>query len=158
VSGGSVETGVSGAPAAAASAAGRASRVALEPTGTEKGEMIAMKKVLARLALVALVLAAASVVPDVATAQYREYTGRIDKIDAKKMIVDDRRGEKITFLKVDGASISVQEGFQPTDKKEGWDDLKKGDWVMVSWKMEPGTRKAYQIKVLPPKEEAGTDE
>jgi hypothetical protein len=47
----------------------------------------------------------------------------------------------------------VQEGATLKDKKESWDDLKKGDWVKVSWKFVDKPRKAYKIMVLPPRED-----
>ena len=106
------------------------------------------------LGLMAFVLVAASVaLPSVASAQYREFTGRIDKISKKKLIVDNRKGDKVSFMPVDGSEISVQEGAQLKDKKESWDDLKKGDWVKVSWKFVDKPRKAYKVMVLPPRED-----
>ena len=41
--------------------------------------------------------------------------------------------------------------------KKSWKDLKRNDWVSVTWKMSDKPRKAYKVKVLPPKEEAGDD-
>ena len=113
-----------------------------------------MQGTLRRLALVALVLVAVPVaLPGIASAQYREFTGRIDKIDGKKLIVDNRQGDKVSFNKVDEPEVSVQEGAKLEDKKETWDDLKKGDWVTVSWKFVDKPRKAYKVLVLPPKED-----
>ncbi len=80
-----------------------------------------------------------------ATAQMREFTGRIDTISSKKMIVDNRKGDKVSFVKADE---TVVEG-----EKTSWSDIKKKDWVNVSWKMIDKPRKAYKIVVLPPKED-----
>jgi len=85
-----------------------------------------------------------------ASAQYREFTGRIDKINKKKMIVDNRMGDKVTFERVKETEVQGQ------DKKD-WKNLKKEDWVTVSWKMIDKPRKAYKVEVLPPKDEAGED-
>ncbi len=118
-----------------------------------------MNRVLWRLALVALVLVAVPVVlPGIASAQYREFNGKIDKIDGKKVIVDNRQGDKVPFDKLAETKILVAEGAQLPEKREKWEDLKKGDWVTVSWKFTDKPRKAYEVKVLPPKEEAGTEE
>ena len=59
-----------------------------------------MHRTVRTLALVAFAaLVGAVVLPGVASAQYREFSGRIDKIDGRKMIVDNRQGDKLTFEK-----------------------------------------------------------
>jgi len=119
-----------------------------------------MRAVLRKVALIALV---AFVLPlslaGVASAQYREFTGRVDKINKKKLIVDNRMGDKVTFERLKGTTIEDTRG-DAGDKKgtrESWNDLKKEDWVTVHWKMMDKPRKAYKIIVLPPKMEAGED-
>jgi hypothetical protein len=102
-----------------------------------------------------LILAVAFLLPllgaSVASAQsYREFSGKIDKINKKKMIVDNRMGDKVTFERLKETKVSGEE-------KSKWKDLKKEDWVTVSWKMMDKPRKAYKVEVLPPKEEAGED-
>ena len=101
------------------------------------------------LVLASLVLAAAVLAPSLATAQYREFTGRIDKINNKKMIVDNRMGDKVSFNFVDETEVS---GLK-TDRKK----LKQKDWVTVSWKFTDKPRKAYKIEVIPERKEAGED-
>jgi hypothetical protein len=113
-----------------------------------------MHRTVRTLALVAFAVAACAVVlPGVASAQYREFTGRIDKIDGRKMIVDNRQGDKLTFEKAEEPQVTVQEGAEIKGTRENWGELKKGDWVKVSWKMMDNPRKAYEILVLPPREE-----
>lgn len=97
------------------------------------------------LAVAALIAIAFAVAPGVASAQYREFSGRIDKINKKKMIVDNRKGDKVSFHRVDDG---VVEG-----EKTSWDKLKKKDWVTVSWKFTDKPRLAYKIVVDPPKED-----
>jgi hypothetical protein len=106
-----------------------------------------MRMVVTAFALVLLVLGASSLVaPGVASAQYRQFTGRIDKINEKQVIVDNRKGDKVKFAKNDG---TVVEG----EGKKVWKDLKKGDWVSVDWKFIDKPRKAYKVQVLPPRED-----
>jgi len=108
-----------------------------------------MTKTLRRFGLAAALLIAFALVagPGVVSAQMREFTGRIDKISKKKMIVDNRQGDKVSFVpNKGGVEVSGEE------KKE-WKDLKKKDWVTVSWKFMDKPRKAYIVKVLPPREE-----
>ena len=96
------------------------------------------------LALVASMLWAAS-----ASAQMREFTGQVDKIQEKKVIVDNRKGDKVSFNKLDE---TVVEG-----EKTKWEDVKAKDWVTVHWKFVDNPRKAYKMVVLPPQQEAGED-
>jgi hypothetical protein len=113
-----------------------------------------MNRTFRLLAVVAFVFVAVPVLlPGAAYAQYREFTGRIDKVSSKKLIVDNRKGDKVSFIPVADSEITVQEGAELKDEKESWDDLKKGDWVKVSWKFVDKPRKAYKVLVLPPRED-----
>jgi hypothetical protein len=101
------------------------------------------------LAIAALVLPFA--LPGVASAQMREFTGKVDKITSSgKLIVDNRKGDKVSFIRIDTTEV--------TGEKDEWSKVKKDDWVTVSWKMIDKPRKAYQVQVLPPRDEAGEDE
>jgi hypothetical protein len=104
-----------------------------------------------RFALIALIAFCVPLaMPSAASAQMREFVGKVDKIDAKKLIVDNRKGDKVSFDKV--AETTVE------GEKTDWAAIKKEDWVAVSWKMVDKPRKAYKVRVMPPKEEAGSDE
>jgi hypothetical protein len=110
-------------------------------------------KTLRTLGLLAVILAAVPLaLPAGAAAQevYREFYGKIDKIDGKKVIVDNRQGDKVSFNKLPDTAVDGE-------GKAKWDDLKKGDWVTVSWKFVDKPRKAYKVTVKPPKEEAGEE-
>ena len=122
---------------------------------TGRLEEIALHKLIRALALAFFIsLGTAVLAPGAALAQYREFTGRIDKINDKKMIVDNRQGDKVTFDKVPDTKIDDTHEA----KKKGWSDLKSDDWVTVKWKMVDKPRKAYEVIVLPPKSEAGEEE
>ncbi len=110
-----------------------------------------MRKLMTRLALVALVALIVPVaMPGAAAAQMREFVGKVDKIDAKNVIVDNRKGDKVSFSKVAETTV---EGTKTT-----WETIKKDDWVSVSWKMVDKPRKAYKVTVMPPQKEAGEEE
>lgn len=102
---------------------------------------------------IALVLAtaAALLAPTLASAQMREFSGRIDRISKSKMIVDNRMGDKVSFVPADDVEVTGE-------GKSKWKDLKKEDWVTVSWKFIDKPRKAYKVVVQPPKKEVGEDE
>ena len=111
-----------------------------------------MRKVTRRFALAsaAALVALALIAPSFASAgDYREFTGQIDKIKKKKLIVDNRKGDKVSFVQIDTTEVSGE--------KTEWKKLKKKDWVTVSWKFEDKPRKAYKVLVLPARKEAGED-
>ncbi len=109
-----------------------------------------MSKFVRRFALVALaVLALPLIAPSIASAQYREFSGKVDKITKKKLFVDNRQGDKVSFIKVDETKV---EGTRAS-----WEEVKKNDWVTVSWKMMDKPRKAYKVLVQPPKGEEGEE-
>jgi len=98
-----------------------------------------------------LVMAAPLVMAEDAVAQYREFVGKVDRISKKKMVVDNRQGDKVPF---ESSKDTVVSG----EGKKEWKEIKKGDWVSVSWKMMDKPRIAYEVNVLPPRKEAGEDE
>jgi len=106
-----------------------------------------MRKIARRTALFAiLALVLPLALPSVASAQMREFTGKVDKItNAGKLIVDNRKGDKVSFVKIDTTEI--------TGVKTEWNEIKKNDWVTVSWKMIDKPRKAYKVHVMPPRED-----
>jgi len=113
-----------------------------------------MHKTLRTLSLLALVLVAAPLVAAPALAQYREFSGEINKVKhgkKGKLIVDNRMGDKVSFIRVDSTEVSGQ-------GKSKWDELKRGDWVTVYWKMMDKPRKAYKIEVKPKPKEPGEDD
>ncbi len=108
-----------------------------------------MRKAMTVMALVLGIFAVGALVAtDDAAAQYRQFKGRIDKIDKKQLILDNRKGDKVKFMKVDE---TVVEG----EGKATWDDLKKGDWATVDWKFIDKPRKAYKVMVIPAPPEEG---
>ena len=107
-----------------------------------------MKKFTNRTALIcfAWVFVALLAGSTLAQAQMREFTGRIDRVSKKRMIVDNRMGDKVSFVPAENTEVSGE-------GKTEWKELKKKDWVTVSWKFVDKPRKAYKIQVLPPREE-----
>jgi len=105
-----------------------------------------MRKIVTAAALFALV---ALLLPGLATAQMREFKGKVDKINKKEVIIDNRMGDKLKFNP--DKEVSVE------GEKDAYKKVKKGDWVVVSWKMMDNPRIAYKIVVLPEQEEQGED-
>ncbi len=110
-----------------------------------------MRKLVTGIALIALVgLAMPLAVPGTASAQMREFKGKVDRINKKEIIVDNRMGDKLKFKKVDETTVEGE--------RDDWKKVKKGQWVVVSWKMMDKPRKAYKVLVIPEEKEAGADE
>lgn len=116
-----------------------------------------MRKTVTSIALVLFCLGAAALgaalVSSDASAEevYRQFTGKIDKIDDKKVIVDNRKGDKVQFNKAPETAVSGE-------GKAKWEDLKKDDWVTVDWLFKDKPRKAYKVMVIPAMQEAGEEE
>jgi hypothetical protein len=84
-----------------------------------------------------------------ASAQTREFTGKVDSVSEKKIIIDNRQGDKVSFNKLDETTVEGE--------KTSWADIKKNDWATVHWKFTDKPRKAYKVTVLPPREEEGEE-
>ena len=109
-----------------------------------------MREIFGRFGQLALIGFLVTALPLATSAQFREFTGRIDRSDERKMIVDNLMGDKVSFVPAERTAVDGQ-------GKKSWQSLKKSDWVSVSWKMVDQPRVAYKVKVLPPKNEAGDD-
>ena len=79
--------------------------------------------------------------PVVASAQKRDFTGKVDKVTEKTIYVDNRQGDKLKFKKIDETTVSGE--------KATWDEIKKNDWVTVNSNMFEKPRKAYSVTVVP---------
>ena len=110
-----------------------------------------MIKILGRLVFVTFVAAVLPLLsPGVSHAQMRDFEGKVDTVNEKQIIVDNRKGDKLTFVKIDETTV---EG-----NKKAWTDLKKNDWVAVSSKMLEKPRKAYKVVVKPAPPDAAVEE
>ena len=104
-------------------------------------------------ALIGIALAGliATGLPIAASAQSREFSGRIDQISNNKLILQNLWGYLVWFVP---GTPSVGGGLGRTV----WKKRNNHDWVTVSWKMVDKPRIAYKVKVLPPRKQAGEDE
>jgi hypothetical protein len=113
---------------------------------TGNRERAGVRKLATGIALAALL---ALLVPGIASAQFREFKGKVDKISKRELIIDNRMGDKLKFKPAEDV---VVEG-----EKTAWKKLKKGDWAIVSWKMMDNPRIAYKVVVIPDVEEVGEE-
>jgi hypothetical protein len=117
------------------------------PTRRERESMLHVARKVGQIA--GMLLVASFVWSASASAQMREFTGQVDNISEKKVIVDNRKGDKVSFMHLPETTLEGE--------KTKWEDLKKKDWVTVHWKFTDNPRKAYKVVVLPPREEAGEE-
>jgi hypothetical protein len=75
--------------------------------------------------------------------ELREFTGQIDAVDGDRIVVDNRMEDRITFVR---AQETVVQG-----RRSAWSQLQRKDWVTVSWKFVDKPKKAYVVRVLPPR-------
>ena len=81
-------------------------------------------------------------------AQARDFTGKVQRIEKGPegvLIVDNRQGDKLTFVRT--AATKVR------GAKSSWDAIRPKDWVTVAWEMKDNPRVAYVVRVLPPREQ-----
>ena len=103
-----------------------------------------MRKVGYRTALIAfLATALPLVMSSDASAQYRAFAGRVEAISKNEILVENRKGDRISFVRIDQTVV--------VGEKKSWQAIEKNDWVSVSWKMMDAPRAAYRVVVMPPK-------
>ena len=91
------------------------------------------------VALPGVLLAAAAT----AQAPMREFTGRIDRVDESRVVVDNRMRDRITFVRADQTAVKGE--------RRKWSQLRVGDRVTVFWRFVDKPKKAYVVRVLPPR-------
>lgn len=79
---------------------------------------------------------------DHATAQRRDFVGRVVSISAQSLVVKDRRGNAVTFTRADN---TVVEG------KSGWEAIAAGDKVLVRWNLGSGLARQVVVLEGPPR-------
>jgi len=104
-----------------------------------------MRRIGASLACSVAVAVAAVLLatPDGAAQSYRQFTGRIETVDAARVTVENRKGDRLAFDRTPETEVIGQ-------GKGAWGDLAPGDRVAVSWLMMDEPRKAYRVVVMPP--------
>ena len=106
-----------------------------------------MRKVGCRTALIAFfAMALPLLMSGDASAQYRAFAGKVREISGNKILVENRKGDAISFVRSDETVVMGE--------KKSWQAIEKNDWVSVSWKMMDNPRVAYRVDVMPPKKEA----
>jgi hypothetical protein len=105
-----------------------------------------MRKITGRVALWVLVAVALPLIlSNQASAEYREFSGKVSEISGDKLVIDNRRGDRVSFKRSGATTV--------TGVKKSWQAIGQGDWVSVSWKMVDNPRIAYKVVVMPPKPE-----
>ena len=107
-----------------------------------------MRSATGRLAALGLALALASVpcalvvcaiTPRAASAQSREFAGRVISIGAGQLAVESRQGETLRFVRSERTAV---------DGRSGWDAIRPGDHVLVRYRLRDGPYEARRVVVL----------
>jgi hypothetical protein len=104
-----------------------------------------MRKISGRTAVWALV-ALPMILSSEASAEFREFSGKITEISGDKMAIENRRGDRVSFKKSDATTVS--------GAKKRWQAIEVGDRVSVSWKLVDEPRIAHKVVVLPPEQKS----
>ena len=106
-----------------------------------------MRKVSGRIAALALIAVALPLVlPNPASAEFRDFSGKVTEISGDKMVIDNRRGDQVSFRRSEATRVS--------GAKTSWQAIEVGDRVSVSWKMVDKPRVAHKVVVKPPKQKS----
>jgi len=98
----------------------------------------------AALALIAVALPL--ILSNEASAEFREFSGKVAEISDDELVIDNRQGDRVSFRRSEATTV--------TGAKKSWQAIEAGDSVSVSWKMVDKPRIAYKVVVMPPKQKS----
>jgi len=106
-----------------------------------------MRQVSGRVAALALIASTlALILPNAASAEFRDFSGKVASISGDTLVIDNRRGDRVSFKRSEATTV--------TGAKRSWQSIEVGDWVSVSWQMVDKPRIAHKVVVMPPKQES----
>ena len=106
-----------------------------------------MRKISGRIAALALVAVALPLIlPTAASAEFRDFSGKVTEISGDKMVIDNRQGDRVSFKRSEATTV--------TGARTSWQAIEVGDRVSVSWKMVDKPRIAHKVVVKPPKQKS----
>ena len=105
-----------------------------------------MRKISGRIAALALVAVALPLIlPTAASAEFRDFSGKVTEISGDKIVIDNRQGDRVSFRRSEATTV--------TGAKTSWQAIEVGDRVSVSWKMVDKPRIAHKVVVKPPNQQ-----
>ena len=106
-----------------------------------------MRKISGRIAVrVLIAVALPLILSNAASAEFREFSGKVTEISGDKLVIDNRQGDRVSFRRSEATTVRGD--------KQSWQAIEPGDWVSVSWKMVDQPRVAYKVVVMPPKQKS----
>ncbi len=73
------------------------------------------------------------------SAQQRDFAGTVEQVSKQKLVVVNRKGDKMSFARSGATVVSGEKG--------AWESLEAGDSVSVSWKLVDNPLIAYRVVV-----------
>ena len=103
-----------------------------------------MRKISGRVAVwVLIAVALPLILSNEASAEFREFSGKVTEISGDKLVIENRQGDRVSFERSEATTV--------TGAKQSWGAIERGDSVSVSWKMVDKPRVAYNVVVKPSK-------
>ena len=106
-----------------------------------------MRKISGRIAALALVAVTLPLIlATAASAEFRDFSGKVTEISGDKMVIDNRQGDRVSFRRSEATTVS--------GAKTSWQAIEVGDRVSVSWKLVDKPRIAHKVVVKPPQQKS----
>jgi hypothetical protein len=106
-----------------------------------------MRKISGRIAVPVLIAVALPLIlSNEASAEFREFSGKVAEISGDELVITNRQGDRVSFRRSGATTV--------TGAKTSWQAIDRGDSVSVSWKMVDKPRIAYKVVVKPPKQKS----
>jgi hypothetical protein len=106
-----------------------------------------MRKISGRTAVgVLFAVALPLILSNEASAEYREFSGKVTEISGDELVIDNRQGDRVSFRRSGATTV--------TGAKKSWQAIEQGDSVSVSWKMVDKPRIAHKVVVKAPKQKS----
>ena len=96
--------------------------------------------------LVLIAVALPLMLSNEASAQFREFSGKVTEISGDELVIDNRRADRVSFRRSEATKV--------TGAKKSWRAIERGDRVNVSWKMVDEPRVAHKVVVMPPEKKS----
>ena len=74
-----------------------------------------------------------------AVAQYRDFSGTVERVSSQQLVVANRKGDVMSFSRSDATTVSGAKG--------SWGAIAAGDSVSVSWMMMDSPVVAHRVVV-----------
>jgi hypothetical protein len=83
---------------------------------------------------------ALALAPGAASADHRDFTGKVREVSKKRVTIENRMGDRRSFVR--GKKTKVR------GSRSSWEGMKPGDEVIVDWHLEDEPPRARRVRVI----------